>query len=889
MDSLEEVFLQILENINDLICIINETLEIEFINELVFLKLLGYSKKDLLGKHLSEIISEKDSRKLKKFIKNIDKVDKPSLVIQFLHQEGMYIWFENKIMELIVNKGTRKYLLILKDISEKKQTELTLKKSTEKYQSIISNIKEGYYEVDLKGKFTFVNDALCGFLGYSRDELLGKSYNLAILDDKTSKLVFKTYNKVFRTEIQQNIFQFQVKRKNGGIAFFETSVYLKNDSKGRKIGFYGIVRDITERKREEDLEEKFKIELTQKVRIRTKELEESEEKYSNLFHHSNDGIFMHDLDGNIIDVNQKVLELFGYTKSEIISLKISDLHPASELAESTKAFEEISEKGFVRFDINFKKKNDEIFLAEVSSSLFSIGGKKFIQGIVRDITVRKEAEIKLKESEEKYRNMINNLDLGFFQVNWGGELLNYNPAFSRILGFKPDEKMITTNVKNFWQNPNERNSYLNELKKKGVIKNYLVHSKMKNGQKIVLQLNSHLIKEENKEPIKIQGLISDVTEKFELEQKLKESENRYRNLIESVPFSIALIDQSGKVIYCNPAVENLLGYSREELMGNEFRKLPAINQKYLPTMLERFKKVAEGEPLSPFDAEFYKKDGRLIWVNYQTSLVNLGNEFFIQAILHDITKRKRADLLIQEEIQKLKELDQIRKDLISRVSHELKTPLVSVCGASELLLEMFENDLNKDTKELIEMIEKGGARLKFLVDNLLDITRIEFKQFKLEMEPYNLCEIIKDCAKEMRYLIKKRKIELKLELPDELIVHVDRVRFEQVILNLLSNAIKNTPPNGKTIINLVEKGDWADISVVDTGIGLTRDEMDRIFTRFGKLERYGEGLEYIDIQGSGLGLYISKEIIDLHNGHLWAESPGRDKGSKFIVRIPILT
>ncbi|MFX0081434.1 MAG: PAS domain S-box protein [Candidatus Hodarchaeota archaeon] len=887
MEILKENYLILADNVNDLICILNLNLEIEFINEEVHLNILGFSYEDLIGKSIKQLIDNKDINKIQKILKNFDKNDEFILNLQYNHKDGNKVWLEVKI-KLLEDTGIgKKVLLISKDISDKKLTELTLKGSEEKYQSIIKNIKEGYYEVDLKGNFMYVNDALCKFLGYSREELLKENY-IITTDEKTRDLVFKTYNKVFRTEIQQNIFQFPVIRKNGEKAFFETSVYLKYNPRGIKRGFYGIVRDITERKKVEDLEEKFKIELTQKVRLRTKELEESQEKYSNLFQHSNDAIFLHNLEGKILDVNQKVLDHFGYTKHEVLSLNIAQLHPASELVESKKAFEEIAKKGFVMFEINFKKKNGEIFPAEVSSSLFTIGGKTFIQGEVRDITIRKQSEQKLKESEEKYRNMINNLDLGFYQVNWEGNLLNYNPAFSRLLGFKPTEDLIRINVKQFWQNPNERDSYLKNLVEDGFVKNYIVHSLKKNGEKIVLQLNSHLIKDLESEPVKIQGVISDITKNFELEQKVKESESRYRNLFESVPFAIALIDLQGQINYCNPAVEKLLGYKVEELIGNNFRTLTAIEPNYLPMMLERFQKLLKGENLPPFDAELYKKNGELVWINYQTSLVKLGENFLVQAILHDITDRKTADLLVQEEIQKLKELDQIRKDLISRVSHELKTPLVSVCGASELLLELFKDEFSNESKELIKMIEKGGSRLKYLVDNLLDITRIEYNKFDLITEFTNLSELIQDCANEMMYLIKRRKLDLKLDLPNELLINIDKIRMEQVILNLLSNAIKNTPPNGEILIKLYKKGNWAEFFVNDTGIGLTRDEMDIIFTRFGKIERYGEGLEFIDIQGSGLGLYISKEIIDLHKGQIWAESAGRNKGSTFLIKLPIV-
>ncbi|MHA2326426.1 MAG: PAS domain S-box protein, partial [Promethearchaeota archaeon] len=806
----------------------NSNLIIEDINERVHFQLLGYSKEEIVGKLIKKFLPIKDYKKIKKIIEDLDIIKQELVNVLLLHKTGNYIWHEGKIESFLSKEGEKKILVIFKDITERKQVELIIKDSKEKYQSIIRNIKEGYYEVDLKGKFTYANDALCKFLGYSREELLGKSFKITTVK-KTSDIVFETFNKVYRTEIEKNIFQFQVIRKNGDNAFFETSVYLKYDSKGKKIGFYGIVRDITRRKEEEKkkevLEEQFKIKLAQTVRLKTNELKESEEKYSNLFQHSNDGIFFHDLDGNIMDVNQKVLEQFGYTKNEILSLKVPQLHPISEQSESKKAFEEISKKGFIRFEINFKKKNGEIFPAEVSSSLFSIGDKKFIQGIMRDITLRKQSEENLRESEKKYRNMINNLDLGFYQVNWNGDLLNHNPAFNQLLGYERNENLANINVLQFWQMPEEREKYLDELRSSGSIQNYTVHSKKKDGQNIVLQLNSHLIKDENDNPIKIQGLISDITEKFELERKVKESEIRYRNLIESVPFSIALVDQKGVVIYCNPATERLLGYSEEELIGHEFRKLPLINPKFLPEMLKRFGRVSKGEKLPPFETELYTKDGNLIWINYQTSLVKLGENFLIQAILYDTTERRKADLLVQQEIEKLKELDQIRKDLISRVSHELKTPLVSVCGASELLLELFRDDIKEDTIELIEMIEKGGTRLKHLVDNLLNITRIEYNKFKLEMNFHNLSDVVRDVSNELNYLIKRRQLELRLDLPDKLIFKFDRLRIEQVILNLLSNSIKNTPPMGKIYIKLIKNGSWAELLVKDTGIGLTREEM----------------------------------------------------------------
>ena len=749
----------------------------------------------------------------------------------------------------------------------------------EKYKSIIDNIKECYFEVDLKGNLIDFNNSLEKLTGYSRDELSGLNYKY-LADEKNRKKIFKGFNTVFNTANPLTDFQYEFHTKNGEVIIGETSVYLKLDSKGNKIGFYGLYRDITRRKEEE---KRLRGELENIVRLRTKEL---------------------------------------------------------------------------------------------------------------------------RESEAKFRDVIFNLDLGFYQVKWDGKILNHNPAFCKILGYRASDNLIGTSVHNFWQNPKEREQYLKEMEEKGFVKNYIVHSQDKNEKKMVIQLNSHIIEREMNKPIIIEGLISDVTEKFELEQKLKESEERYRNLFESMPFSIVLVDQKGMIVYCNPATKRLTGYEINDLIGKQFSNLSIIHPNYLPILLKRFNRSMKGEYSAPLDVQVYDKDGGLRWINYQSLLVTLGNEKLLQIIINDITEqkkaeedliesenkfrtifeaipdlyflvtddttildyrgkeedlyltpdqflgkklsdilplsinklleetiketiktqkprimeyslpikgqiryfesrhlffskervaifireiteRKKADFLIKEEIKKLKELDQIRRDLISRVSHELKTPLVSVCGGSELVLNLFKDKLDSNILELIELIEKGGKRLKYLVDNLMDITRIEYHKFKLDKKLNNLGDIIKECSEELSYLIKERKLNLSIDVPDNVFIELDKIRIEQVIINLLSNAIKNTPPNGLVKVILKEEDDWVKISIVDNGIGLTKEEMDKIFTRFGKIERYGEGLEYIDIQGSGLGLYISKEIIDLHDGQIRAESEGRNKGSTFIVKLPI--
>jgi len=492
-----------------------------------------------------------------------------------------------------------------------------------------------------------------------------------------------------------------------------------------------------------------------------------------------------------------------------------------------------------------------------------------------------------EEVREKYKDLFEfSLDL-IYVNDLRGNFLDANEIALKKLGFKRDEISDISFIDLIdRENLIRAIKITNEIKKTGKQSERSEYKlKTREGKFIYVETYGIPLKK-NERIYAVLGIGNDITERKLAEQRLRESEEKYRYLFEDSPFAIILINSEGEIIDSSPAIMELGGYRKEDLQGKKFKDLNFIHSDFLPILIDLFKRFLKGEELHRIDIQLYRKDGKLIWANLQASLVRLGNETLEQVILHDITKRKEADLLKKEEIQKLKDLDQLRKDLISRVSHELKTPLVSVFASSELLLSAFKDQLGEDIIELIQMIQKGGKRLNHLVNNLLDITRIEYKKFELNKETTNLTTIIQECSEEMKFLIKDRDLKLVLNLTLNCYIELDRLRIEQVITNLLLNAIKNTPPKGTITLSLLKLDNWIEFSVNDTGIGLTEEEMKIIFTRFGKIERYGEGLEFVDIQGSGLGLFISKEIVDLHGGIIKAESEGRNKGSTFLVRLP---
>jgi len=382
------------------------------------------------------------------------------------------------------------------------------------------------------------------------------------------------------------------------------------------------------------------------------------------------------------------------------------------------------------------------------------------------------------------------------------------------------------------------------------------------------------------------GIARDVTAQTLSQNKLEKSEKRYKHLFETSPCSIMLLNPHGTIVYCNSTTTTMLGYEKSELIGTKRLNLTVKGEERLPYLRERMKKLFEEKDPGPDIHQLRRKDGTIIWVNALTSMIQFNDKTLIQIISEDITEKKKAQELIKEENRKLKELEQMRKDLISRISHELKTPLVSIKGVTELIMQIYQDKLDKKDMDLLEILEKGENRLEQLIENLIDISRIEYKELTLKKQSTDLCHLIRECSAMIDHLLLSKNLSLHVMLPEILILHIDPIRIEQVISNLLLNAIKHTPSQGEITITGKKSNSHIEISIHDSGVGLTLKEKERLFTRFGKIERYEKGLEEINIQGVGLGLYICKNIIKMHGGKIWAESEGRHKGSTFTFSLP---
>ncbi len=354
-------------------------------------KILGYPRTELLGMNYRQYMDEETAKRVYQTYNTVFRTGEPARVFDFgfIKKDGTRRASEASISPMRNSAGEIVgFRGITRDVTERTEMAKALDVEREKYQMLVEKLEEGVTLEDPEGFITFANPKTLETLGYTEDELLGKHWSFIVPESDLEQSYFETAK---RSKGISSIYESSLSAKDGTIIPVIVTATPIFSSTGEFQGVLVLSTDITDRKRVEE------------------ELEQSEEKYSNLFHYSNDAIFLHDLEGSIIDVNQKTLSLFGYTKPEILLIKIPDLHPPASIELSKWAFGSISKEGFVNFEIDFKKKNGEVFPAEVSSSLFDIRGKKVIQGIVRDITERKRAEqalLQVKLEEERYHAMM---------------------------------------------------------------------------------------------------------------------------------------------------------------------------------------------------------------------------------------------------------------------------------------------------------------------------------------------------------------------------------------------------------------------------------------------------------------------------------------------------
>ena len=368
-------------------------------------------------------------------------------------------------------------------------------------------------------------------------------------------------------------------------------------------------------------------------------------------------------------------------------------------------------------------------------------------------------------------------------------------------------------------------------------------------------------------------------------QELEKGEERIRAILDTAADAIITINEHRIVQSFNPAAERLFGYTASQVIGQNVKMLvpePYHSQhdtyvgNYLRTSIKKIIGVGR-------EVKAQRKDGTIFPIYLSVGEVKLGNYRLFTGIIHDITDIKKAEKTLREANKRLENLNEMKSEFISIVSHDLRTPLTSIKNAVGLLITEKAGKLNKTQINFMSMAERNIDRLARLINDLLDLSKLEAGKMKLQFAEIDIKRIMQLSVETFKSRADDKSIELTMNLPEVLPnVYVDSDRIEQVFANLIDNALKFTSEGGKIVVSARKIQDKVEVSVEDTGVGISADNKQHIFDQFYQTE---DTLSR-KTGGTGLGLSIVKQLIDAHGGKISVESE-EGKGSRFFFAIPV--
>lgn len=393
---------------------------------------------------------------------------------------------------------------------------------------------------------------------------------------------------------------------------------------------------------------------------------------------------------------------------------------------------------------------------------------------------------------------------------------------------------------------------------------------------------------------RVTAIVRDISQRRAAEEKRREAEERFRLMVESIQdYAIFMLDPEGRVVSWTAAAQKIKQYVCEEIIGKHCSIFypPELRATKPAEDLEIAKAVGKDEQ----ETWRVRKDGSAFWARIVTHAVrnHAGELVGFSKVVRDLTEAKQAeDRLREMREQHVRELElrnqeveranQLKTEFLASMSHELRTPLHTIIGFSELLAEELEGPLNEKQKRFTDHIHTDALHLLELINDILDLSKIESGRLELHRETFDLASALEETLSSIRLqgMAKSIRIETKLSIPGP--IFADRLRVKQILLNLLGNALKFTPEGGEVQVKGVLRDGFLEISVSDTGIGIPKERHGAIFDKFYQVGSTTKGVR----EGTGLGLAITKALVQEHGGRIYLESePG--KGSRFTFTIPL--
>jgi PAS domain S-box-containing protein len=734
--------------------------------------------------------------------------------------------------------------------------ERRLKESEERFRDLVEKAGIAILIDDKKGNFKYFNKRLLELFGCEAQELEGQPIQSIIHPEDVQRVLEFHKGRIQGKKVPSR-YEFRGVKKDGSTIYIEVDVVTLKE-RDRIVGTRSYLWDITERKQAETA------------------LRESEEKFRNIFENATDGMVYLDTRGRIVDVNESAVRMFGGTRKELLGKHFSKIgvFPKKILPLILKCFKiALKRKRYTLNDLVIKnKKGEEIYLESTASSLKKNNEIVGLLVISRDVTERKKAEEELIRLSTAMRISSDSIVLSDLK----GNIIDVNEATLKMYETEDREDLIGKSAFDLIA-PEERRRARGGLKqvlKKGYNRNQEYHVVTKKGTKLPVEMSSALMKDSHGKPIGFVGMSRDITERRRAESQLRNQAEILRNVQDSV----IVTDVEGKISHWNEGAVQIFGYSSEEMLGESITKVckPEERERIAASQLEMLRK---GTPFSG-EWEGIRKDGEPVWLILSTVPMK-GPKGEISGLLgvgKDITDRKKAEKekeRFQEQLIHSEKMAGIGT-LTSGIAHEFNNLLQIIKGYTE-----FANRTQKpqDIQEAFDVVISNTERARRIVRDLQSFARQEVSK----RERVDAADLIDSVLSLTSEYLEKHNIKVVKKYKNSPLIKVNRGEMEQVFLHMVTNARDAMlPEGGKLKIKVVQSTQNVEISFSDTGEGIEKESLSKIFEPFyttkgpvGKSE----------IPGIGLGLSVSYGIVKRHGGTIDVESQvGR--GTTFTISLP---
>jgi PAS domain S-box-containing protein len=830
-----------------------------------FQEVSGYKDEEIAAmKAPDSYYSKEDLEKASATTKEVLSKGQGIVEMSLICKDGTKIPTEYIASVIKDDEGNPKYLLSIgRDITKRMEVEEKLQESESKYRNFVERASDGVIIVQ-DGLVKFSNPRLAETMGYTVDDVIGTSFLDYVLPDERPRIM-DIYKRRIQGEDVPSVYEMIALHKDGSRINFEiNSGVIPYQGKPATLSF---VRDITERKKAEET------------------LKESEEKFYKTFMASHYSITITDMkEGRIVDVNEGFEKNTGYKREEVTGKTAIEIGLLKDPKDIERISKIIKTEGKLRdFEARILSKDGRCIISLLSVEIIELKGEPHLVTVGADITEAKKAELAIQESQEKYRDLYDNAPDMYHTLDENGVIIECNEAMAKNLGYKKKE-VVGKSITDFFSDESSMHFEKDFPKlKKEKTKSAERYFVKKNGSTFPASLSISAVFDEKGKFAGTKTISRDITERKQSEETVLRARDRAQRYLDIAGVMLLAIDANQKITLINEKGCEILGGVEGDVIGkNWFNNF--IPKRMRKEVKEVFDKLILGdiEPVEYYENSILTKDGQEKTIAWHNTVITDedGNITGTLSSGEDITGRKQQEEALKKAYDELKSIDELKSNLIANVTHELRTPLTIVLSAMELAT-LDENKESRD--ELLIMAMEAMMRQNQIVGDLIEASTIEKGAEKFDLKKTDFKKIIDKICLEFVPLLRQLDIEMDTRYEKNLPkVRANKKQMEHIFRNLISNAIKFNKKGGKVSIEAKQKGKFVEVSITDTGIGITKDALPKVFDRFYQADSSSSR----SYGGTGLGLAVVKEIIEAHNGKIGIKSEV-GAGTRIYFTLPI--